>query len=90
MIPINNKKSGTPPTPAVWHFWATKGGILKNYLRVPEMFEWDSADTCTGKFPLMLMGAKQFLLLFPLSSGPLPCMASLFNIMKIQLRFSIS
>ena len=47
-------------------FGRTKGGIFKSCPRVPkqdmtseglgEVFKGDSADTCVGKFPLVLMG----------------------------------
>ena len=35
-LPIK-KKSGTPLPPALWHFWAEKGGIFKSCPRVPKL-----------------------------------------------------
>ena len=68
-IPINNKKSGTPPTPRTMTLLGGQGGYFQKSSRdsetsdatsegLGETFEGDSADMCAGKFPLMSMGGR--------------------------------
>ena len=68
-IPINNKKSGTPPTPRTMTLLGGQGGYFQKSSRdsetsdttsegLGETFEGDSADTWTRKFPLMSMGGQ--------------------------------
>ena len=56
-IPTKKKVQGTPLPPALCDFWAEKGGILTSEW-LGEVFEGDSADMCTGKFPLVSMGGQ--------------------------------
>ena len=62
-IQTGEKNAGDPHLPpALCKFLLEKGGILKSCPTVltseglGEMFECDSADKCTEKIPLVLMG----------------------------------
>ena len=65
---METKFRGPPLPPALCYIWADKGGNFQKSQDsetsgmtsegLGEMFEGDSADTCAGKFLLMLMGGR--------------------------------
>jgi hypothetical protein len=65
-IPYPNKNLGAPLPPALCYNWVDKGGSFQKlsygsetsdmtYEGLGEMFEGDSADKCSGRFPLVSM-----------------------------------